>query len=547
MSRVASRLTTAELPIRSIVTFAAIGALAVIAYLVVEHLVNSVVPGRQTVLVLPPTVDPADTALNVIADGVTDDLIRDLSQVPDLRVVNAVTTFGFRRSAAAPLVLARGMSADVAFQWAIMRNADGIAYTGSLLDSANGKARWTVRQTSSLRGLSGVRHDLTRAILQVLEVTPEAGVQAMLRAMPTEIPEAYDASLLARAMMRRPDLYPPETIVAAFEQVVRLDSTFADAQAGLGWALVLAYEANPTTTPSLLNRAAFCVQRAVAGGTKTSEVFRVWGMMEQFRGNFDKAEERLQEAVAAAPSDAEAQRRLAILLAARGKIDPAVKAARQATADDPGNATSWIALGSARLSKVFFRPEGKDDLRAALQALDQGYRVARDRSEYASGMHADLMVYLDMSDRAMEVLSDRIARSRDSYVDLYKLGRVQQSAGRPKEEWQGTFTRAREVLTASLAASPDDPQVLTSMALVETRLGAFKEATAAIKRALQMAPSDVDVMYGAAKVFALQRDRDQAFEHLRKALARRYSLAQVLDMDFYNLRTDEQFIQTIKK
>jgi tetratricopeptide (TPR) repeat protein len=270
-------------------------------------------------------------------------------------------------------------------------------------------------------------------------------------------------------------------------------------------------------------------------------------MMEQFRGNFDKAEERLQEAVAAAPSDAEAQRRLAILLAARGKIDPAVKAARQATADDPGNATSWIALGSARLSKVFFRPEGKDDLRAALQALDQGYRVARDRSEYASGMHADLMVYLDMSDRAMEVLSDRIARSRDSYVDLYKLGRVQQSAGRPKEEWQGTFTRAREVLTASLAASPDDPQVLTSMALVETRLGAFKEATAAIKRALQMAPSDVDVMYGAAKVFALQRDRDQAFEHLRKALARRYSLAQVLDMDFYNLRTDEQFIQTIKK
>lgn len=547
LERIVGGLSGIEFPIRPVATVVGIAAIGVAAYFVVERLVSTVVPGKTLVLVLPATGDPADSAIAAIADGLTDELIRDLTQVSDLRVLNPVTAFGLRRSTSAPIALSRNVGAGLVFHWNVQRNSEGIAYQGSLLDTSTGKPRWTVRQTASFAGLSGVPHELARGLLRAANITPEPQVETMLRASPTDSPEAYAASLRARMMLRRPELYPPAPVLDAFEQVSRIDSTFPDAQAGLGWALILAYESAATPPGPLLNRAAFCVQRAVAGGGKTSEVFRVWGMMEFFRGNFDKAEERFQEAVTLAPSDAEAQRRLAMLFAARGKTDLAVSAARRATNDDPGNSASWLALGAALHSKALFHPSGKDDLRRAYQALEQGYRVAKDRSDYASGVYSDLLVYLDMPDRAMEVLADRVARVRSRYEDLYKMGRVQQTAGRPKEEWQGTFTRAQEVLTEVLAANPDDTQGLTSMALVQTRLGAFKEASASIRRALLAAPGDVDVLYGAAKVFALQRDRKQAFDNLGKALARRYSLAQVLDMDFYNLRPDEQFLQTIKK
>jgi tetratricopeptide (TPR) repeat protein len=154
---------------------------------------------------------------------------------------------------------------------------------------------------------------------------------------------------------------------------------------------------------------------------------------------------------------------------------------------------------------------------------------------------------MEQIDRGMDLLMDRTARMRDSYVDFYKLGRVQQSAGRPILEWQASLVRARDILTARLATHPDDAVAQAYLALVYTRLGTFKDAVAAIGRAHLAAPSDDDVFYLTSRMYALQKDKKQALEYLGKALTLKFSLAAILDMDYFSLHADPDFLATLRR
>ena len=94
---------------------------------------------------------------------------------------------------------------------------------------------------------------------------------------------------------------------------------------------------------------------------------------------------------------------------------------------------------------------------------------------------------------------------------------------------------------------PTDAVANAYLALTHTRLGLFKEAAAANRRSRELSPSGTDVRYLTARMFALQREKTQALEALEKAVRARYSLPDLLDMDLYNLRSDEGLIPIIAR
>jgi tetratricopeptide (TPR) repeat protein len=342
-------------------------------------------------------------------------------------------------------------------------------------------------------------------------------------------------------------MFAPEEALGLFDQVLHLDPEFAEAHSAAAWAHMLAYETSVERQQSHIAQAISEVQKALSAGLRTSETFRAWGLAEESRGAYDNAIVRFEQAVGVSPSDAESQRRLAVAYAAKGRIDESVKAAQRSVSDDPGNIAAHTLLAQVEQFKAIHEFDNRDDYRAAVKAYEQGLRLARDKSEYGSGLYVEVLVHLEQIDKVMDLLLDRTARMRDSYVDLYKLGRVQQSAGRPITEWQASFVRARDILTAHLASQPDDAVAQAYLALVCTRLGTFKDAVAAIGRAQMAAPGDDDVLYLTSRMYVLQRDKKQALEYLRKALIRRFSLGAILDMDFFNLHADPEFLATLRR
>ena len=98
-----------------------------------------------------------------------------------------------------------------------------------------------------------------------------------------------------------------------------------------------------------------------------------------------------------------------------------------------------------------------------------------------------------------------------------------------------------------LTEDPRDAGAFSWKAIIHTRLGEFRDANAALKRAQEIDPANVAVLYNGARMFALQRDKAQALDLLRRAVARRYSLPSILDIDFYNLRPEPDFQQIVAR
>jgi tetratricopeptide (TPR) repeat protein len=187
-----------------------------------------------------------------------------------------------------------------------------------------------------------------------------------------------------------------------------------------------------------------------------------------------------------------------------------------------------------------------DDTSAALRSFEHGLKYAHNKSLYSGGQYSDFLVYSQQHDRAIRVLVDRSAQTQH-YADYYKLGRVYQTAGKPKQQWEAAFQRARAVLENAIAANPQDALAHAYLALTNTRLGIFKEALEANARAVQLAPHDITVLYCAARMFALQNDKKQAIAHIGKAIDQRYDLSSICDMDFYLLRSDPEFLQAVTR
>jgi Flp pilus assembly protein TadD len=327
--------------------------------------------------------------------------------------------------------------------------------------------------------------------------------------------------------------------IEAFEGACDADSAFVDAYTGLAWAHFLAYDEEADNSTRHIERVAMLLQHPTMRRAMTPEAFRVRGMAEQARSAYDKAVPLLERAVTLAPSDAETHRRLAVLYVVKNRIDVALKTARLAILEDPRNASSYTILGLLQ--------HLTGDFSGALQSYEAGMRLSPDPSAYSAGYYSDMLVYTQQPDRAADIFNNRVAQMRESYVDHYKLGRVYQLAGKPREEWQNVFARAKSLLAEELRVHPNDTRALSFLALTETRLGEFKEASAAITKAQQISPSDPGLLYNIARVYAIRRDKRQALEYLSNALNRRYRFATLLDMDFYYLRSEPEFLQVITR
>jgi Flp pilus assembly protein TadD len=142
-------------------------------------------------------------------------------------------------------------------------------------------------------------------------------------------------------------------------------------------------------------------------------------------------------------------------------------------------------------------------------------------------------------------MNDRVARERYNALDLYRLARIEQMAGQPKQHWVGTLERARALQDEDLHLDPADGEALSLLALIQTRLGQFKEAQDAIRRSMASEPGNAAVLMNAARVYALQRERVRALDILRRVMNLKYALPNLLDMDFLNLRSDEGFLPAV--
>jgi tetratricopeptide (TPR) repeat protein len=539
LDRVVDRLSRVHVPVRPVLISIGILAAILVGYLVIDNLMHAVVPPQQVLLILPAIPGSADEGARLLADGLTEDLIQTVGCVPHLRVISSVSSLGSRSFSVRPQQLAKNMKSGFALIWNVQLRGDALVCSASLQDTVREAPIWKVSFESTLRDLPAHRQELARQIVGAMHVDLPSSDNPFGGDNGRNPVNTFGQYLQARALARSPSPGALQRSLELLQSVVATDSSWGEGWAALGWVAMLAMEQNPDAPRTDAVNALSYIQRAVARGDRTAETFRAWGMIETFNADYPKAVERFQEAIKLCPGDAESQYRLALMLTLRGKKEDALRAAQDAAQWDPLNPEVITTLGIVQ--------QFQGDFRAAEQSYQRAVHIGRERADRAADLHTDILVYLQHPDEAFIAATDMAAQRRDDPLYHYRLGRVAQIAGQPMQEWQSIFRHTRDLIAERLRTAPDAPEMLILLALTQTRLGQFKDALDADGKALHAAPENLDVLYGTARMYALQRDQKQAAAYLGQAVDRRYDLGRIVDMDLFNLRADEDFLRAITR
>ncbi len=190
-------------------------------------------PDKPSIAVLPFTNMSGDPEQDYFADGMTEDLITDLSKISGLFVIARNSTFSYKGKTVTIRQVAEELGVRYVLEGSVRRAGDQVRINARLIDATTGGHVWAERYDSSLIDVFALQDKVTQNIVTALAVNLTAVERGRQVRKETDNPEAYDAFLRGWAHYR---LYTPEDLaksVPYFQEAIQLDSNYGRAHAAL--------------------------------------------------------------------------------------------------------------------------------------------------------------------------------------------------------------------------------------------------------------------------------------------------------------------------
>jgi adenylate cyclase len=262
------------------------------------------------------------------ADGLTDDLINDLSKISGLAVIARSSVFPYKNAPASIREVARDLGVRYVLEGSVRRAGGMIRINTQLADAATGRQIWADRYDREASEIFELQYEIIEGIAKSLAITPSEGERARLTRIPTSNLDAYDAYLRAEALgVTTLDPEQMRQTVAHYRDAIALDPEFADAYAGLARASVdilrLGYAEGVlgSTQPGAKDAAFEIADKALRLDPDNARAHTVLASIQLIEQRHAEAIVSARAATAFAPSDPEAHAQLAVVLAYAGRVD----------------------------------------------------------------------------------------------------------------------------------------------------------------------------------------------------------------------------------
>lgn len=179
-----------------------------------------------------------DPQQDYFAEGIAEDLITDLSKIPNLIVIARNSSFSYKGKNVPIRTVARELGVEYVLEGSVRRAGGALRINAQLIDTTTDGHLWAERYDGNLKEVFAFQDRITKKIVAALSIKLSAGSSLDLEKIPTVVPEAYDAFLRGMRYLNARDYGDSVAIVKAreaFQQAVDLDPDFAQAYAGLGW------------------------------------------------------------------------------------------------------------------------------------------------------------------------------------------------------------------------------------------------------------------------------------------------------------------------
>jgi len=458
------------------------------------HVQVSVTPIRS-LAVLPLQNLSGDAAQEYFADGMTEELITELSRIHALKVISHTSVTEYKGTKKHLPQIARELGVDGILEGSIVREGDQVRVTVQLLDGPNDRHIWSEDYQREVRGILTLQREMAQAIAHQIRIQLTPQQQARVSSGRVVNPEAYEAYLKGRSFITSDFLTPQQlrTAQGYFEKSIQKDPGFALGYVGLADCYVY---------------------------------LALFDQISPERG-YRPAEEALHKALELDDSIGEAHATLALLkwrhdwdwTAAEREFDNAIALAPN--------------FGCAHLNRSYYlswkgrRTEAMAEL-AKSRELDPGYSF--DNTESAAYYQSrDYQGLVEASRRA-------VASNPNEWPVYYFLG----------VGYEGSGKRAQAIpeYQKALEMSDGDPDPTAALAHAYAMTGRRAEAEKILHELERRSKSVYVSPYIIATIYAGLGDKDRAFGFLEKAYQERcWDIAWFLkaDLRIDNLRSDPRF------
>jgi serine/threonine-protein kinase len=455
----------------------------------------------DSIAVLPFENLSPDPDTEYFSDGITEEIINALAQLPGLHVASRTSSFAFRGKAIDLAEVGAKLKVASVLEGSVRKAGSHLRVTAQLIKVADGYHLWSERYDREMTDVFTIQDEIGRAIADRLQVTLGASPGGALVTPATANLDAYHLYLKGRYFWAQRGLGLKQA-VECFSRALALDPNYALAHAGLADAYTLLTEYGMVPPNVILPKVRAAIQRALELAPDLAEAHCVSGELKfVFDWNWPEASRSLRRAIELNPRYVAAQYRLALFLSlVAGQFEEALVHAHRAVELDPLAPLPVTQLGVVLIAAGRYEEAITPLLRAAelgpamlLPNLHLGviYNhlgrteeaiASLEVAAAASGRHPSTLTALGACYRSLgksaEVLAiyeELSARARREYVQASTLAVAAAAAGRVDEAFQ-LLDRACEDRDSILVYSKRHPgySLLQSdprMAQIHRRIG----------------------------------------------------------------------------
>jgi adenylate cyclase len=345
-------------------------------------------PDKPSIAVLPFIDVGSDPEKDHIAEGLTDDLITELSKVSGLFVIARHSVFALKNRGRNIRDVAAELGVHFVLEGTLQRTESRLRINVTLIDALTGLSMWAERYDREYADIFAVQDDVIDRIIAALSVELKEEERTLLAKIPTENLEAYDYYLRAEHEgVLYGDVETYRRTLAHYQRAIDLDPGFAAAHAGIARVAVDVWrnDYNQVWSAAVARKIAYdAAGQALKLDPENARALTVLALLQMVDGHAAEAVNSATRAVTVQPNDAEAFANLALVLAHTGSHDQAEAAIDKALRLDPTASPSFSLLAGV----VLYVARQNDRAIPFLEAARDGLPVAEAAREFLASAYA---------------------------------------------------------------------------------------------------------------------------------------------------------------
>jgi len=423
----------------------------------------------ESIAVMPFVNSSGNSDVEYLSDGMTDMLITNLSQLPQLSVKARSSVFRYKGKDASPQQIGKELNVQAILNGRVVQRGNDLTLHIELVDAQTETALWSGDYNRSMTNLATLQSEIARDVSRKLRLRLSGADEQKLAKNYTANAEAYQLYLKGRYHVLKATRSDIQTSISYFQQATDLDPSYALAYVGLadGYrALTLGGEMSPT---EYMPKAKATAQKAIEIDDSLAEAHAVLGfIIFWYDWDWSAAENQFKRALELDPNSADAHLSYAHLLSNTGRRAEAVAEAKRARELDPLN------LRTSALEGQFLLHAGRiDEALERLQKtfeLDPNYYLAH---QFASSAYIEKGMYGEAVAEAQKARDFSGGRSHPMMFLGYALAK------------SGKRAEARGLLEGLLKLSTESYVPPYFVALVYNGLGERDDALAWLERGFE--------------------------------------------------------------